>query len=246
MCCPSGYPSGRPAFEMLRVALAALALNCCCFRDAPRQPPAAARRARVRWWPPAAQMRQSLAVSVPARSSTRYASRGALPAAEIAAFCAAAPGAVSVYLTTANQTHLYEQIPSLTLGAASATPTIKVEPTTTYQRIVGFGAAITDASAGCSRPPSRTTSSWSCYSLRIPRVGSASGSCASPRVSRISRSPTPWGISPTRTRPTTGRSSISARAMMTPTFFQCCAGRGSSIATRTLRSSRHRGLHHCG
>ena len=66
----------------------------------------------------------------------------------IARWCSGlSTGTVAVFLTTADRAHLFEQLPSLTLGAASPTPTIEVEPATAYQKIVGFGAAITDAAA---------------------------------------------------------------------------------------------------
>jgi len=53
-----------------------------------------------------------------------------------------------VWLTTGDQTHLLEPQAPAALGAADpAAPTIAVDPATTYQRIEGFGASITDSSA---------------------------------------------------------------------------------------------------
>ena len=65
----------------------------------------------------------------------------------IDSFCASTSADVSVFLTTADQAHLFESLPSIPLSAASATPSIRVEKQTRYQSIVGFGAAITDAAA---------------------------------------------------------------------------------------------------
>ena len=58
----------------------------------------------------------------------------------------AAPS-VRVYLTTADQSRLFTQLPDIPLGAAPSSPNIRVEPDTTFQAMVGFGAAITDAAA---------------------------------------------------------------------------------------------------
>jgi glucosylceramidase len=60
---------------------------------------------------------------------------------------AAAAGSVRVTLTTTDQRSLYAPQPSISLGAAPAVPTVRVDAATAYQRMVGFGAAITDASA---------------------------------------------------------------------------------------------------
>ena len=61
---------------------------------------------------------------------------------------AAGPAAPRVWLTTGDQAHLLEAQAPAALGAADpAAPTIAVDPATTYQRIEGFGASITDSSA---------------------------------------------------------------------------------------------------
>jgi glucosylceramidase len=55
---------------------------------------------------------------------------------------------VQVWLTTADQNKLLSHEPDASLGADSATslPVLVVDPGTTYQRMIGFGAAFTDAS----------------------------------------------------------------------------------------------------
>ncbi|HEX2780384.1 MAG TPA: hypothetical protein VHM30_12850, partial [Gemmatimonadaceae bacterium] len=57
--------------------------------------------------------------------------------------------AVAVWVTTANQSKLMSREPSATLtsGTQPEGTTITVDTTQQYQEIVGFGAAITDASA---------------------------------------------------------------------------------------------------
>jgi glucosylceramidase len=61
---------------------------------------------------------------------------------------AAGPAAPRVWLTTGDQAHLLEAQAPAALGAADpAAPTIAVDPATTYQRVEGFGASITDSSA---------------------------------------------------------------------------------------------------
>ena len=55
---------------------------------------------------------------------------------------------VQVYLTTGDRTQLLERQPTSGSGQPTAKlPTIDVDETKTYQEIVGFGAALTDASA---------------------------------------------------------------------------------------------------
>jgi glucosylceramidase len=55
---------------------------------------------------------------------------------------------VSVWLTTADRSHLVSRQRDLHLRRTVPTslPTIEIDPTVTYQRMVGFGAAFTDAS----------------------------------------------------------------------------------------------------
>jgi glucosylceramidase len=55
---------------------------------------------------------------------------------------------VQVWLTTGDQAKLLSHEADAFLGADSATslPVLTVDPTTTYQRMIGFGAAFTDAS----------------------------------------------------------------------------------------------------
>jgi glucosylceramidase len=62
---------------------------------------------------------------------------------------------VGVTLTSTDQSHLFEAQTPLSLGPAAANPNIRVEGGTAYQRVVGYGAAITDASAWVlhSAPP---------------------------------------------------------------------------------------------
>ena len=60
----------------------------------------------------------------------------------------AAPGAVSVWLTTFDHAKALSPMPSTTFAARSPLPIhIEIEPERRYQRMLGFGAAITDASA---------------------------------------------------------------------------------------------------
>jgi glucosylceramidase len=65
---------------------------------------------------------------------------------DIQAYCA---GAVSVTLTTTDQSSLFAPQPSIPLGVAPSAPTIRIDGAAggSYQTMVGFGAAITDASA---------------------------------------------------------------------------------------------------
>lgn len=63
---------------------------------------------------------------------------------------AAAPsgsGRVQVWETDADQSKLLAQQPDLSFGHAEAAVVITVDPSRTYQSMVGFGAAMTDASA---------------------------------------------------------------------------------------------------
>ena len=53
-----------------------------------------------------------------------------------------------VWITTADQTHLLSQQPDVQIRSTGASPvTIDVDEATSYQEMVGFGAAMTDASA---------------------------------------------------------------------------------------------------
>jgi glucosylceramidase len=53
-----------------------------------------------------------------------------------------------VWITTADQTHLLSQQPDVQIRSSGALPvTIDVDEATSYQEMVGFGAAMTDASA---------------------------------------------------------------------------------------------------
>jgi glucosylceramidase len=62
--------------------------------------------------------------------------------------CDAFAPRVQVYLTTGDRAHLLERQPDVRFGAAEAQmPTIDVDESKSYQQIVGFGAALTDASA---------------------------------------------------------------------------------------------------
>jgi glucosylceramidase len=72
-----------------------------------------------------------------------------LGASLLAAPAAAAGESVGVWMTTADQTKLLQQQANLTFAADSGTnaTTIDINPATTYQRIDGFGASLTDSSA---------------------------------------------------------------------------------------------------
>ena len=61
---------------------------------------------------------------------------------------ASAPAPVQVWLTTADQAKLLSREADVSLGATDTTslPILTLDPTTTYQRMIGFGAAFTDAS----------------------------------------------------------------------------------------------------
>ncbi|HET7373050.1 MAG TPA: glycoside hydrolase family 30 beta sandwich domain-containing protein [Gemmatimonadaceae bacterium] len=71
--------------------------------------------------------------------------------AAIVASCAAcAPHRVEVYVTTSDRAKLLAREPDIrsnTRPAPSGVPTIEVDPSRTCQAMVGFGAALTDASA---------------------------------------------------------------------------------------------------
>lgn len=64
--------------------------------------------------------------------------------AALAGLANAAP--VQAYLTTADQQHLLAPVP-IAAPAATADAVIRVDPARRYQRIAGFGAALTEASA---------------------------------------------------------------------------------------------------
>ena len=63
--------------------------------------------------------------------------------------CAAPRAAVEVTVTTGDRTKLLSREADLhfTEPSAGAIATIDVDPTVTYQKMVGFGAALSDASA---------------------------------------------------------------------------------------------------
>ena len=64
------------------------------------------------------------------------------------ATASAAATAPHVWLTTGDQKNLLAEQPDSALGAPRAdAPTVTVDPSTSYQRIEGFGASITDSSA---------------------------------------------------------------------------------------------------
>ncbi|EEF23209.1 conserved hypothetical protein, partial [Ricinus communis] len=69
----------------------------------------------------------------------------------LAALVALAPPAhaatVQAWITTGDQSQLLARAPDARLEASADVPTIVVDPSTRYQQIAGFGAAITDASA---------------------------------------------------------------------------------------------------
>jgi len=73
----------------------------------------------------------------------------ALATAGIAAGCAtpAAPGGVDVWLTTGDKTQLLARQAPIAFGAGGAAAVVTVDPAQRFQRIAGFGASITDASA---------------------------------------------------------------------------------------------------
>jgi glucosylceramidase len=59
----------------------------------------------------------------------------------------AGPSSVEVWLTTPDKTALLAQQPALSLDPGAPADAIRVDPAQRYQRMVGFGASITDASA---------------------------------------------------------------------------------------------------
>ena len=69
----------------------------------------------------------------------------ALPASSSSA--ATSGTTVQEWLTTSDLTSHLTQQPGLSFATSSATGTIAVDDTTTYQTMVGFGAAMTDTSA---------------------------------------------------------------------------------------------------
>jgi glucosylceramidase len=74
----------------------------------------------------------------------------ALSAATVALCGACATHRVEAYLTTPDRSKLLTRVPDIhssTQPAPSAVPTIEVDATRAYQVMVGFGAALTDASA---------------------------------------------------------------------------------------------------
>jgi glucosylceramidase len=91
------------------------------------------------------------------RSKSITASLGAAALAAAAGFAVTSPGvahaasgpAVSVWETTANQSQLLAPQAGATFnsGGGSASQTIAVNPSTTYQSMTGFGASFTDSSA---------------------------------------------------------------------------------------------------
>lgn len=72
-----------------------------------------------------------------------------LAAAGIAAGCTtpAAPGAVDVWLTTGDKTQLLARQAPIAFGAGAAPAVVEVDARQRFQRIAGFGASLTDASA---------------------------------------------------------------------------------------------------
>jgi glucosylceramidase len=91
------------------------------------------------------------------RSKSITASLGAVALVAAAGFAVTSPGvahaasgpAVSVWETTANQSQLLAPQAGATFnsGSGSASQTITVNPSTTYQSMTGFGASFTDSSA---------------------------------------------------------------------------------------------------
>ena len=89
-------------------------------------------------------------------STARRRTRGrvvALVAAVVAATVAApaapamAATTASVWLTTADKSNLLRQQGNVSFGTGGSGPVITVNPNTTYQSMVGFGASFTDAAA---------------------------------------------------------------------------------------------------
>src|SRR5258708_16955610 len=81
----------------------------------------------------------SLAAAVTAASATTLAA---------AASASPAPVAAHVWVTTPDGTDKLTPMAPVSFGsAAPSAPTIVVDPTLTYQRMQGFGGAITDSSA---------------------------------------------------------------------------------------------------
>lgn len=79
----------------------------------------------------------------------RHIIAAALLAAGILAVPASAAAAtsVNVWLTTPDRANLLTQKAAVTFGSGGSGPVITVNPNTTYQSMVGFGASFTDAAA---------------------------------------------------------------------------------------------------
>ncbi|MEV6285629.1 ricin-type beta-trefoil lectin domain protein [Kribbella sp. NPDC051770] len=93
------------------------------------------------FWKPRARRRRGVVLSAAA-------------AAVVAATCLTVPAQtasaapnVAVYLTTPNRSSLLGRQGDLSFGSGGSGPTITVNPGTTYQSMVGFGASFTDAAA---------------------------------------------------------------------------------------------------
>jgi hypothetical protein len=65
----------------------------------------------------------------------------------VAAAPAMAATTAGVWLTTADRANLLRQQGNVTFGTGGSGPVITVNPNTTYQSMVGFGASLTDAAA---------------------------------------------------------------------------------------------------
>ena len=135
----------------------------------------------------------------------------ALPASSSAATSVTT---VQEWLTTSDLTSHLTQQPALSFAGSSATGTIAVDDTTTYQTMVGFGAAMTDTSAwlisdklssashtqlmnALFNPSSGIGMSW----VRVPMGSSDFSATAQPYSydDRPARPTRPWPTSPSPT-----------------------------------------------
>ena len=94
-----------------------------------------------------APARQATAPAAPAVPSAAAPQSTSGPA--VGPLPALAPGEVGVWVTTPDRSKLLERQPNVTLGSLESArgPTLVVDTSTTYQEIVGFGAALTESSA---------------------------------------------------------------------------------------------------
>ena len=101
------------------------------------------------------------------------------------------PPEARVWLTTVDRSSLLEEQAPVAFGdAASAAPTIVVDPETTYQEMDGFGASLTDSSAAVLSALSDEERDATMRKLFDPRRGHRRQRAATAdRVVRLHRDP---------------------------------------------------------